>query len=230
MGATAALTTSARDGATRLDPLVDMIKRAASGHESAFAEFYSATGARVYGLVNRVLRNSALSAEVTQDVFVELWTQADRYDQRMGSVMGWVLTIAHRRAVDRVRHEERSRCRDTRYFRDNPQMTTDDVSDHVERRLAADHVRHALGYLTDRQRQAVQLAYFDGYSNLEVASLLGVPVPTVKTRIRDGLIRLRFVLGEASSSHSDPDDGSRSLHRHSFSVMMRPRAADSTCC
>lgn len=185
MGAPATPTASGRDGAPRLDPLVDMIERTANGHESAFAEFYSATSARVYGLVNRVLRNSALSAEVTQDVFVELWTQANRYDHAVGSVMGRVFTIAHRRAVDRVRHEERSRCRDTRYLQDNPRITTYDVSDHVERRLDADHVRYALDYLTDRQRQAVQLAYFDGYGNLEVASLLGVPVPTIKTRLRD---------------------------------------------
>jgi RNA polymerase sigma-70 factor, ECF subfamily len=192
--------------AVLIDPLVELMGRITSGHDSAFTDFYGAVSARVYGLVNRVLHNSALSAEVTQDVFMELWTQSDRYDAALGSVMGWVLTIAHRRAVDLVRHEERSHRRDTQYTHDNLELDTCTVHDHVEHLIDAERVRRALSCLTDRQRQAVELSYFGGYSNSEIARLLGIPVSTTKTRIRDGLIRLRRSLAERDQFAGVTDD------------------------
>jgi RNA polymerase sigma-70 factor, ECF subfamily len=181
--------------ATNSDPLVDLVEQAADGHEIAFNELYTATRARVYSQVNRVLQNPALAVEVTQDVFIELWKHSHRYDQAMGSVMAWLLTIARRRAIDRVRHEERRRKQDTRYADDHPTVETD-VFDTVDRTIVAERVRQALHSLTDRQRQAVELAYLDGYANLEIAGLLGIPLGTTKTRIRDGLTRLQATLLE----------------------------------
>jgi len=195
-----------RRDAAPIDPLVEVIGQIARGRESAFSDFYVTLSGRVYGLVNRVLQNTALSAEVTQDVFVELWAKADRYDEALGSVLAWVFTIAHRRAVDQVRHEERSHRRDTRYTQDNPTIDTTDVDDHVARQLEAKRVRLAMEHLTERQRQAVRLSYFDGYSNLEMAALLGIPVSTVKTRIRDGLIKLRVALDDHDRSTGTTDE------------------------
>jgi len=178
-----------------LDPLVDLLERTALGHEPAFDELYAATRARVFSQVNRVLQNATLAAEVTQDVFVDLWRHAHRYDRKLGSVMAWVLTIARHRAIDRVRHEERCRRHDTAYADDHPRADVD-VFEAVDRTIVADHVRMALRELTDRQRQAVELAYLDGYANSEIADLLGIPLGTTKTRIRDGLTRLQSMLGE----------------------------------
>lgn len=180
-----------------LDPLIDLVERTAIGHETAFNELYSVTRARVYNQVNRVVQNPSLAAEVTQDVFVELWIHAQRYDHTMGSVMAWLLTIARRRAIDRVRQEEGSHRRDTRYADDHPTKEVD-VFDSVSRLIDAEHIRMALRDLTDRQRQAVELAYLDGYANLEIADLLGIPLGTTKTRIRDGLTRLQTTMHEQS--------------------------------
>lgn len=189
------LASSPRLPAEGCDPLVDLVGRTAVGHEPAFSELYSATRARVYNQVNRVVQNSSLAAEVTQDVYVELWKHARRYDHTLGSVMTWVLTIARRRAIDCVRHEERCHRHDTRYAEDHPTAEVD-VFDTVDRMIDAEHVRIALHGLTDRQRQAVELAYLDGYTNLEIADLLGVPLGTTKTRIRDGLTRLQTTMHE----------------------------------
>lgn len=177
------------------DPLVELLGRTAVRQEPAFNDLYDATCRRVYGTVRRILRNDSLSAEVTQEVFVEVWRYAHRYDPTMGSVMTWTLTIAHRRAVDRVRHEERHHRRDTYYVENHPE-TQVDVFSEVDRAIDANHVRAALTHLTARQRQAVELAYLDGYSNAEIALLLHIPLGTTKTRIRDGLRRLRTALDE----------------------------------
>jgi RNA polymerase sigma-70 factor (ECF subfamily) len=177
------------------DPLTDLVESVAVGHESAFEELYSATRDRVYGTVQHIVQNPALSSEVTQDVFVELWRYAHRYDSSMGSVMAWTLTIARRRAIDRVRHEERRHQRDTRYVEAHPDAEID-VFAQVDSTLDADHVRTALLRLTARQREAVALAYLEGYANDEIARLLGIPLGTTKTRIRDGLLRLRAALDD----------------------------------
>lgn len=179
------------------DPLVDLVQRTAVGHERAFDELYATTRARVYSQVNRVVQNASLAAEVTQDVYIDLWRHACRYDQALGSVMAWMLTIARRRAIDRVRHEERRRKLDARYCDVNPPVDVD-VFAIVDKTMLAEHVRLALRELTDRQRQAVELAYLDGYANLEIAELLGIPLGTTKTRIRDGLLRLQATLTEES--------------------------------
>lgn len=177
------------------DPLTELVQRVAAGHEPAFDQLYTATRDRVYGTVQHIVQNSSLSSEVTQDVFVELWRYAHRYDASMGSVMAWTLTIARRRAIDRVRHEERRHQRDTRWAEAHPGMEID-VFGQVNRSLDAEHVRTALRQLSERQREAVELAYLNGYANVEIALLLDIPLATTKTRIRDGLLRLRAALDE----------------------------------
>lgn len=165
------------------------------GDEQAFAELYDALAGRVHGVVLRVLRDPAHAEEVTQEVFVELWRIAPRYDAAKGGPAAWATTIAHRRAVDRVRSEQATRLRAARDAeRDGPRLddtTADAVVDDQFAAFERGRVRRALDRLTDVQRQAVELAYFNGYTYREVAALLGLPEGTVKTRIRDGMIRLR---------------------------------------
>lgn len=164
------------------------------GRDGAFAKLYDETSARVFGTVLRVLRSSDLAREVTQEVYVEIWRKASDYDPQKGSVLAWVTTVARRRAVDRVRAVTSETVRDDRYamLRAGPEF--DQVWDVVEARMETAQVRKALGTLTDNQREAVTLAYFDGYSQSEVARVLQVPLGTVKTRIRAGLTGLREAL------------------------------------
>lgn len=173
------------------------IERAARGDESAFAEFYDEVSPVVYGTTLRVLRNPALAEEVTQDVFLELWKQAPRYDGSRGSPKAWAATVAHRRAVDRVRSEESARARDDASHR-MADVDHDVVVDEVTSELDRSRVVSALGQLTAPQREALSLAYYGGHTYREVAVLLDVPEGTVKTRIRDGLTRLRILMGVPS--------------------------------
>jgi RNA polymerase sigma-70 factor (ECF subfamily) len=165
----------------------------ARGDQAAFEAVYDRTAGPVFGTVRSVVRDPSLSEEVTQEVFVEVWRAASRYDAGKGSPMAWVATIAHRRAVDRVRSEQRSADRDRRAAASL--IAYDDVAETVEDNLDRERVRRCMGALTDLQREAVTLAYYGGYTYREVARLLGVPAGTVNTRMRDGLIRLRDCLG-----------------------------------
>jgi RNA polymerase sigma-70 factor, ECF subfamily len=175
--------------------LVELIDAAARGHENAFAELYELTCGRIYGLILRVLRSPALAQEVTQEVYVEIWRQSTRYAQNRGSVMAWMTTVAHRRAVDRVRSESTSTRYDLRYAEANVERDVDGAWDGVEQRMDVERVRRGLASLTEIQREALTLAYFGGYTHVEVAKLLKLPLGTAKTRIRDGLIGLRDALG-----------------------------------
>lgn len=179
------------------DPVTASLQRAGRGDESAFAEFYGHVSAIVYGIVLRIVRDPAMSEEVTQEVFMEIWRQAPRFDRARGSAQSWAATIAHRRAVDRVRSEQSARDRDLADSRRDAR-SSDDILDEVVDRLDRGRVLDALDQLTDAQREAVALAYFGGHTYREVAVLLGVPEGTVKTRIRDGLIKLRDLMGVAS--------------------------------
>jgi RNA polymerase sigma-70 factor (ECF subfamily) len=175
----------------------DALARAAHGDEQAFAEFYDHTAQVVYGTVLRVVRSSAIAEEVTQEVFVELWRLAARFDETRGSVTSWVATVAHRRAIDRVRSEQSARDRVARQV-SSIVRDFDDVTDEFESKFERARVRRALERLTGVQREAVELAYFGGHTYREVAVLLDVAEGTVKTRIRDGMIRLRDELGGAA--------------------------------
>ncbi|MEP6843114.1 MAG: sigma-70 family RNA polymerase sigma factor, partial [Pseudolysinimonas sp.] len=176
----------------------ELLQRVATGDKAAFAELYDRTAPRVFGLVKRLLRDHSQSEEVTQEIFLEIWQTATRYDPNKGGSMAWMLTMTHRRAVDRVRASQSSRDRDVRIgIRDHAQPF-DSVAEHVEVSIESERVKGAMMRLTELQRQAVQLAYFGGYSHSEVSSMLSVPIGTVKTRLRDGMIRLRDELGVAS--------------------------------
>ena len=175
--------------------LVSLISRAARGHEDAFAELYDQTCDRIYGVIVRVIRSPELAAEVTQEVYVEIWRQAGRYAKERGSVMAWMTTVAHRRAVDRVRSENSDTARDQKYAQLNAEREVDKVWDGVEQRIDVERVRKGMASLTEIQREALTLAYFGGYTHAQVAKLLKLPLGTAKTRIRDGLIGLRDALG-----------------------------------
>ena len=168
----------------------------AKGDQTAFAAVYDRVGGQVYGLIRRVLRDPSQSEEVTQEVLLDVWRTASRFDAARGSASGWIMTMAHRRAVDRVRSEQASRTRNTKVaVRDAGEAAFDVVAEDVELRFEQEQVRQALTSLTDLQRQAIELAYYKGYTYREVAELLDTPLGTVKTRLRDGLIRLRDTIG-----------------------------------
>lgn len=175
--------------------LADLLRRSARGEQDAFAALYDATAARLHGLVLRVLRDPSQAEEVTQEVYVELWRHSSRFDDDAGSPLAWMMTIAHRRAVDRVRSAEASSRRDTTFEARQHEVEHDQTAEVATGNLEARRVRAAVATLTDAQRSAVELAYFGGYTHTEVARLLDLPLGTAKTRIRDGLIRLRDTLG-----------------------------------
>ena len=151
----------------------------------------------LHGIVLKVVRDPAQSEEVTQEAFIELWRLAPRYDASRGSVRSWAATLAHRRAIDRVRAEQAGRDRTEREAQKRP-IQIDDVAEQVVANIDGTRVRKALARLTDIQRQAVELAYFGGHTYREVAVLLDVAEGTIKTRIRDGMIRLRDELEVAT--------------------------------
>ncbi|MQA62488.1 MAG: sigma-70 family RNA polymerase sigma factor [Actinophytocola sp.] len=175
----------------------ETMSRVARGDEHAFAQLYDLLAERVFGLILRVMRDPAQAEEVTQEVFVELWRTASRFRPDRGSVVSWAMTIAHRRAIDRVRSSQSSLDRDARVAAGQQDRPFDAVADEVEGRFERQQVRRCLGTLTDLQRESVGLAYYQGYTYGEVATLLETPLGTVKTRLRDGLIRLRDCLGVA---------------------------------
>src|SRR5690349_10324759 len=151
--------------------------------------------ARAYGLAVRVVRDPSQAEEVTQEAFLEIWRTASRFDPDRGSAVSWMLTIVHRKSVDRVRSAEASTRRDTTYHQNTASVEHDSTAEAAQASLEAHRVRQALGSLTEVQREALELAYFKGYTHTEVASFLDLPVGTAKTRIRDGLIRLRDTMG-----------------------------------
>jgi RNA polymerase sigma-70 factor (ECF subfamily) len=173
----------------------DLLARVAQGDQLAFEALYTRVSGSVFGLVRRVLRDPAQSEEVAQEVLVYVWQNAARFDESKGSALSWVMMIAHRRAVDRVRSEQATVDRHHRAGAAEGETSYDSVSEEVELRLEQEAVRRCLDSLTAMQRESVQLAYYGGHSYREVAELLSVPLGTIKTRIRDGLIRLRDCLG-----------------------------------
>jgi RNA polymerase sigma-70 factor, ECF subfamily len=172
-----------------------LLKLSGRGDEAAFAKLYDLMAPRVFGLAVRVVRDPAQAEEVAQESFLELWRTSARFDVDRGSAVSWILTIVHRRAVDRVRSAEATSRRDTTYHDRNQPVAHDATAEAAQASLEAHRVRGALTSLTGVQREAIELAYFGGYTHTEVASMLDLPVGTAKTRIRDGLIRLRDTMG-----------------------------------
>ena len=167
----------------------------ARGDAAAFEAVYEQVGPAVLGIARRVIRDPAQSEEVAQDVLLEVWRTAFKFDASRGSALAWVMTLAHRRAVDRVRSVQKESERERRTA--TADIPYDEVTEAVESRLDRERVRRCLGSLTELQRESVTLAYYGGYTYGQVAILLGVPTGTVKTRMRDALIRLRDCLGVA---------------------------------
>ena len=187
------------EGAPEAAVLGELLKHSARGDSEAFARFYDATSSRGFGLALRVVRDPAQAEEVAQEAFLEVWRTAARFDSTKGSAVGWLLTIVHRKAVDRVRSAEAASRRDTRYDQDHQSVPHDSTAEAAEASMEARRVRSALEELTRVQREALELAYFGGYTHTEVASMLDLPVGTAKTRIRDGLIRMRDAMGVATA-------------------------------
>lgn len=184
------------DALPSTDDLGFLLVRVGGGDKEAFASLYDAVAAMVYAIVLRVVRDPAQSEEVAQDVMLEVWRLAGRFDPSRGSARGWIATMAHRRAVDLVRSSEASRQRGEAYSRGELSGSNfDAVLEEVIERDEHGVVRDVLSDLTPLQREAIMLAYYDGLTYREVAVQLDAPLGTIKTRIRDGLIRLRSALG-----------------------------------
>ena len=182
-----------RAGRRAAPGLDDLLTAVARGDERAYDAVYDLTSGWVLGVARKVLRDPTLAEEVMQEVMLEVWRLASRFDPARGSGTSWVLTLAHRRAVDRVRSERSHASRELRAA--TAVIDYDDVAEAVEASLEAERVQRCLSSLTALQQECVNLAYYGGYTYAEVAELLGVPAGTVKTRMRDGLIKLRDCLG-----------------------------------
>lgn len=181
-----------RHEVTRVRTLEELVTLVPSGDPSVFSEIYDQTASLVYGLVLRVVRAPSIAEEVTQEVYLQIWRQAGDFDAAKGSARTWMTTIAHRRAVDAVRSNQSARAREMASPADPP------VRDVAEAAVESDErqdIRRALGELTVLQRDSIELAYFHGLTYRQVAEHLDIPLGTVKTRMRDGLLRLRSALG-----------------------------------
>jgi len=183
------------DGTEQVDHVGALLERVAGGDQRAFADLYDMLSPRVFGLILRVLVDRAQSEEVLQEVFLELWQSAGRFAPNKGQGRSWVFMIAHRRAVDRVRSSQANADRDVRIGSRDVGDMHDSVAEQVELKIEGARVAGAVATLPAIQREAITLAYYGGYSQSEIAALLRVPLGTIKTRMRDGLSRLRTEMG-----------------------------------
>lgn len=175
-----------------------LLGEVAKGDERAFEQLYDLVAAPLFGLIQRVVRDTAQSEEVAQEVLVEVWRTATRYRAERGSALNWILTLSHRRAVDRLRSAQSGRDRETRVGAGEYHRPFDEVTDTVAARWEQRQLRRCMSTLTELQRESVVLTYYRGYTHRQAAGLLSAPLGTVKTRLRDGLIRLRDCLGVGS--------------------------------
>jgi RNA polymerase sigma-70 factor (ECF subfamily) len=174
-----------------------LLRRVAQRDVDAFAEFYDQTRARVYGLVTRVLRDPGYSEETTQDIYLQVWRNASDYNPSAGTPLSWLMTVAHRRAVDRVRSEQAATDRESRYGAATVELPVDQVAEGVLEREEYRQVATCLGTLTDRQRECIQLAYYEGLTYVQVSDRLSANLATVKSRMRDAIRGLRNCLDAA---------------------------------
>ncbi len=188
-------TASARTSADVGQRLAGLLGCVAQGDQAAFAEFYRLTSRRVFGMARRVVIDPELSEDVTQEVFLQVWQNASKFNPEAGSPLSWLMTISHRRAVDKVRSSQSATDREAKYGASSQAVDHDSVSAEVDSRLEAEAVVRCLETLTDTQQESVRLAYYGGLTYREVAEKLNAAVPTIKSRIRDGLIRLKTCLG-----------------------------------
>jgi RNA polymerase sigma-70 factor (ECF subfamily) len=163
--------------------------------EVALAEAYRRHGGAVFGLAKRVLSNPTEAEDVTQEVFLRLWNQPDRFDAARGSLRSYLLAQAHARAVDAVRSSNSRRLREAREAMRTAEAGYD-MQHEVWDLAVAEQVASAIGELPEEERRAIEMAYFDGHTYREVAELLGQPEGTVKSRIRNGMRRMRAALAD----------------------------------
>ncbi len=178
--------------------LDELLRQVARHDVDAFGHFYDQTRARVYGLVTRVLRDPGYSEETTQDIYLQVWRTADSYNPAAGSPLAWLMTLAHRRAVDRVRSEQAAGQRESRYGAANIDPPSDHVADSVILRDEQRQGTDCLESLTDTQREAIRLAYYDGLTYVQVSERLSANLATIKSRMRDAIRGLRRCLGLAT--------------------------------
>lgn len=179
----------------RKDRADTLLERAAAGDHDAFSSLYDLVAPDVHGIARSVLRDEQHAQDVTQDVLLEAWRTAERFDPERGSARAWLTTMAHRRAVDHVRSVQAATDRDAAAGARNAVPDHDMVIDEVETHLQHEQVRRCLDGLTEIQRDAVLLAFYRGLTHREISALLAVRMGTVKARLRDALIRLRDCLG-----------------------------------
>jgi RNA polymerase sigma-70 factor (ECF subfamily) len=172
------------------EALVALIARS---DESALAELYDRIGSTAYGLAHRVLRDEALAEDAVQEAFLGLWRSAGSFVPERAKASTWILTLVHRRAVDLVRREQRRRAEP---LEGAPEPTEGSAEEAAWLRLERERVQAALQLLPDQQREAIELAYYGGYSQSELAERLGQPIGTIKSRMFSGLARLRELLDE----------------------------------
>lgn len=188
----------AASGSFSPPPLATLIRDSATGDRGAFARLFDLTSPRLYGLIVRIVADRGYAEEILQESYLQIWESAGRYDERSGSALSWMLTIAHRRAVDRVRSEQSARRREEAEVMHSPTEHVD-IADGVAESMAsqerATDVRRCVDDLSVVQKQAIELAYFGGLTYRDVAEKLGAALPTVKSRIRDGLRNLKKCLG-----------------------------------
>jgi RNA polymerase sigma-70 factor (ECF subfamily) len=182
---------AAAPAAVAEDSVEDVLARVGAGDRSAFSELYRAYAARVFGLASHLMRDPSQAEEVTQEVFLEVWRRASRFNPARGSGTAWILTLAHSRSVDRVRKAQAAHERDGNSSVGDLRPDVHTVIEDLSARLGAVEFPHCLQSLTPLQRGCIVLAYFGGQSTSQVAAAIAAPVPTVKTGIRDGLVRLR---------------------------------------
>lgn len=184
----------APDGRERLTKL---LLRIGQGDRESFTEFYKLTSQRVYGHARRTIVDVEISKDTTQDIYLTVWRDAPKYNPAAGSPMAWLMTITHRRAVDKVRSEQAGSTREARWSAEQQSSDYDVVAETVAARLEAQTVIKCLATLSPIQHEAISLAYYNGLTYREVAEHLSAPLPTVKTRIRNGLKQLRTCLDGA---------------------------------
>jgi len=175
-----------------------LVERTGNGDRPAFSSLYERFSPRGFGLANRIIRDPSQAEEVAQEIFLEIWQRASRFDRGRGTATSWIMTIAHARSVDRVRQSQASRNRDLKSAIGSFDRDVDSVADSVVQHSDAAEVRDCLETLTQLQRESITLAYFGGHTQREVGEMLGTALPTIKTRMRDGVIRLRDCMGVAA--------------------------------
>ncbi|MCY0905365.1 sigma-70 family RNA polymerase sigma factor [Arthrobacter sp. H14-L1] len=183
-----------------LRALTGLLGRIAEGDNDAFEEFFAQTNKKVFATIRAVLVSTELSEDTSQEVYMQVWKTADRFDPERGSAMAWLLTIARRRAVDHVRAEQSHRNRQTRFASTSHSTDHDVVAETAAMIFEAEDVNRHLLSLSALQHAAINLAFFDGLTYAEVANILNVPLPTVKSRIRDSIFKLRHAMTEPSST------------------------------